>query len=47
MNVLTIKNFFEKKYSTFLLFPIEATVNILSSFFFFLYINLYNNNTYD
>lgn len=37
MNVLTIKNFFEKKYSTFLLFPIEATVNILSSFFLFIY----------
>ncbi|MER1689420.1 hypothetical protein KC988_18115, partial [Proteus mirabilis] len=40
MNVLTIKNFFEKKYSTFLLFPIEATVNILSSFFSF-YILIY------
>ncbi|MDR0219567.1 MAG: hypothetical protein LBI71_11990 [Enterobacteriaceae bacterium] len=40
MNTSTIKNNFTKKYSTFLIFPIEAIINILSSFFSF-YILIY------
>ncbi|NDL01596.1 hypothetical protein [Photorhabdus bodei] len=40
MNTLTIKKIFTKKYSTFLIFPIEAIINILSSFFSF-YILIY------
>ncbi len=47
MNISAIKNDLRKQYSTFILFPIETGINLLSSFFFIFHINLHNNTAFD